>query len=97
MPYRLTERAARDLEEILVEGILQFGPIQALRYQDSFRRTFELIADLPRVGRRSQSEDERRFVHGSHIIFYRIGTDGVVIESIEHGSTLRDPWGEEGP
>jgi plasmid stabilization system protein ParE len=34
MQYRLSEKAVADLEDILVEGILTFGELQALKYQD---------------------------------------------------------------
>lgn len=41
MRYRLSEKAAVDLEDILTEGVLAFGELQALKYQDSFKRTFD--------------------------------------------------------
>ena len=92
---RLSEQAVIDLEDALVDGLLKFGELQALKYQDSFKRTFELLAYMPTVGRmseRSTSKQEHRFVHGSHVIYYRIESTEIIIESIEHGSTIRDIW-----
>ena len=95
MRYRLSEQAETDLEDILIEGLLTFGELQALKYQDSFKRTFDLLAYMPHVGRSSERgrEDERRFVHGSHVIFYRLEPDWIVIETIIYGPLITDPWG----
>jgi len=43
MQYRLSEKAVADLEDILIEGIVTFGDLQALKYQDSFKRTFAYL------------------------------------------------------
>lgn len=71
MRYRLSEKAAVDLEDILTEGVLTFGELQALKYQDSFKRTFELLAYMPTLGRKSERSgtNEHRFLHGSHVIY----------------------------
>ncbi len=53
MRYRLSSKAEKDLEDILIEGILTFGELQALKYQDSFKRTFDLLAQMPSLGRKS--------------------------------------------
>jgi len=96
MHYRLSEQAERDLEEILIEGILTFGELQALKYQDSFKRTFDLLAYMPKIGRKSERghENEHRFVHGSHVIYYRIDPSEVVIETLIKASLVIDSWGD---
>ena len=97
MRYRLTEEAQSNLTDILIEGILKFGELQALKYQDSFKRTFELLAYMPGIGRSSERKqaDERRFVHGKHVIYYRVEADQVVIQSIIYGGLILDLWGYE--
>ncbi len=96
MRYRLSEQAERDLEDILVEGILTFGDLQALKYQDSFKRTFELLAYMPAIGRKSERsrKNEHRFLHGSHTLYYRIEPDEIIVETIIHGAVITDLWGD---
>lgn len=97
MHYRLTEQAKAQLTDILIEGILNFGELQALKYQDSFKRTFELLAYMPTIGRSSERghDDERRFVHGKHVIYYQIEAQQIVIQSILYGGLITDLWGDE--
>ena len=95
MPYRLTEQAETDLENIVIEGILTFGGLRALRYQDSFQRIFDLLAYMPTIGRKSErgGPNEHRFLHGSHVIYYRIEDNQIVIETILYSSIITDIWG----
>jgi len=95
MHYKLSLQAESDLEDILISGILTFGDLQALKYQDSFKRTFELLAYMPTIGRKSQRgrDNEYRFLHGSHTIYYRIEETEVIIETIIHGSIITNLWG----
>ncbi len=96
MHFRLSEKAAIDLEDILIAGILAFGELQALKYQDSFKRVFEMLAYIPTLGRKSERgrANEHRFLHGSHVIYYRIDPDEIVIESIVYGPIITDLWGD---
>ena len=95
MPYHLSEIAEFDLECVFLEGIELFGEIQALRYHDSFHRTFELLAFMPSIGRQSERNipGEKRFVHGSHVIYYRIEPEAIVIQSIVYGPAIANIWG----
>jgi len=54
MRFRLSKKAEVDLEDILIRGILTFGELQALKYQESFKRTFDLLAHMPTLGRKSE-------------------------------------------
>lgn len=96
MRYRLTNEADQNLEQILIEGVFQFGDVQALKYQDSFKHTFELLAYLPKLGRKSERgiRNEHRFPHGAHIIYYLIEADEIIITTLIKGSTIKDIWGE---
>ena len=96
MRYSLTREAEWNLEEIFVEGIIKFGEIQALKYQESFSRTFELLSELPRLGRGSERGivNEHRFLHGVHVIFYQIEADWIVITALVDGRCITDSWGD---
>jgi len=96
MRYRLSKQAERNLEDILVEGIQTFGSLQALKYQESFKRTFELLAYMPTIGRKSERgrKNEHRFLHGSHVLYYRIEPDEIIIETIIHGAIIIDLWSD---
>lgn len=76
---------------------MDFGEIQALKYQDSFKRTFELLAYMPTIGRKSgrDRKDEYKFPLGKHVIYYRIEPSEIVIENIVFGPTIIDLWGEK--
>jgi len=96
MRYRLTSQAQNNLEDILIEGILTFGELQALKYQDSFQKIFDLLAYMPTIGRKSERYgiSQHRFLHGSHIIYYRIEDHQIVIEAIIYGLIVTDIWGD---
>jgi len=51
---------------------------------------------MPTLGRKSERSrsNERRFLHGSHVIYYRIELEKIVIESIIYGPVITDIWGE---
>lgn len=99
MRYRLSEQAAADLKDIFVAGIIKFGEAKASKYQDSFKKTFELLAFLPELGRRVEggSGNERRFVHGRHTIFYRLDVEGVVIQNVIYSPLILHLWGGNEP
>lgn len=93
MPFRLTRRAENDLEDIFVRGIQAFGEHQALKYQQSFSRTFELLAEMPGLGRESERkvEGELRFAHGSHVIYYRmVDEEEMLVVRIIYGPLIVD-------
>jgi toxin ParE1/3/4 len=86
--YRLTDRARADLIDIFDFTEEKFGVYQAEAYYAGLIRTFELLADFPRIG---QPFDElaagyRRFRFQSHLIFYTERSDHVEIRAIVHGS-----------
>jgi toxin ParE1/3/4 len=93
--YRLSEQAERDLEDILVEGILTFGSLQDHKYQESFKRTFELLAYMPTIGRKSERgcKNEHCFLHGSHVLYFRIDPNEIITETIIHGVIITELWG----
>lgn len=69
--FRLSLRAEADLIAIFAESEAQFGEYQAEAYFSGLRRTFELIADFPKIGLTSDeiAPEHRRFRFQSHYVF----------------------------
>ncbi|MEO5808111.1 type II toxin-antitoxin system RelE/ParE family toxin [Devosia sp.] len=91
--YRLTDIASSEIEDIFVFGLMTFGFDQAAAYQLKLSHVFQLLADNPAMGRRADPLNAamRRHEHGSHRIFYEPSTDGVLIVSVIHMSSVRRP------
>lgn len=89
--YQVTERAAREIFEIFLFSIERFGVNQAERYEQSLRDCFSLLAENPRLGRRSDSISPglRRHEHGSHVILYQELADGIHVVGLVHKRALR--------
>lgn len=96
MPFRLTNAAVADIEDIYIEGIIKWGGSQAEKYHASLFRTFDLLAEMPMIVRLSErkQEEERRFPHGAHIIYYRPIEHGVEIIRLLAGRQIIDIWGD---
>lgn len=85
MRHKITQRAERDLRDIYRYTYQTFGESQAAKYLRELDRVFGLLADNPRMGRFYEGKTHQ-FVHGKHIIIYRIATDHIVIGRIFHGA-----------
>jgi toxin ParE1/3/4 len=86
--YKLTDRARADLIDIYDFTERRFGAYQADAYYAGLIRTFDLLADFPRIG---QPVDElaagyRRFRFQSHLIFYTEQPDYIEIRAIVHAA-----------
>ena len=84
--YKLSEAAASDIEETLVASFIAFGALQTESYYASLRQCLELLGDNPEMG--SAADDirsgYRRFPHESHVIFYTVDAEDIVIVRILH-------------
>lgn len=100
MKVKLSEAAARDLEEILEQSFVEFGVRRTETYYASLTRCLDLLGGNPEMG--SGAEDirpgYRRFPHESHVIFYTIRTEDLLVVRILHqrmdagGSKLAPNW-----
>lgn len=88
MSHRKSAQAARDLKLIYKYTYLNFGELQAEKYLYELDAVFVLIGDQPGMGRPFLGQT-RQFVHGKHIIVYRLETGQVVIGRIFHGAQRR--------
>jgi toxin ParE1/3/4 len=87
--FHLSAAADRDLEGIYYYGITQFGITQAMHYGTLLDEAFRLLCDNAAVGRVYMHGDLtlRRFECGSHILFYKIQNDDILVVRILHKST----------
>lgn len=96
MPYKLTEDAEKDVEDIYFEGLMKWGLLQADKYDTSLYRLFDMLAYMPTIGRKSerQKPGELRFPHGVHVVYYRQVDDGIEITRLIKGIQILDIWGD---
>lgn len=84
--YVLSPAAQADLEDIWDFGEAQWGADRAELYLRALQHGAETVAADPRRGR--SCDDIRpgyfRFSVGSHILFYRLGGEGVDVVRILH-------------
>lgn len=88
MRHRITHRAERDLKDIYRYTFENFGHTQAEKYLRELDAVFELLGDYPSMGRFYEGRTHQ-FVHGRHIILYRMGLEEIVIGRIFHGAQRR--------
>lgn len=91
MSYRFSRRAIEDLSNIYNAGVELFGVKQAEHYQDGLDQAFEFLAEFPRAARERLELRQKPRIHRyeSHLIFYRIESDGIFILRVRHG---REDW-----
>ena len=86
--FRLTPRAAADLDAIASYTIEVWGPEQMEDYLRSMTTRFEWLAANPLAGRERNDVHPgyRSFPEGSHVIFYVVSGEFVDIIGIPHKS-----------
>ncbi|WP_349321474.1 type II toxin-antitoxin system RelE/ParE family toxin [Asticcacaulis sp. MM231] len=84
--YRLSRKAEADLAAIADYSLQVFGIQRARSYRDDLLKAFAHIASNPNLGTYYGhiAPDTRRFVTGSHVIYYRMLPDGLLIRRILH-------------
>jgi len=84
---RFSRAALRDLDTIFRQGVVQFGPLQAERYQVGLKAALKLLAAYPEMNRvRTEfSKPFRIYRYSAHLIFYRMERGDVLVTRIRHG------------
>ena len=79
--------AISDIKALAEYGALWFGVEHAALYHDELLKQFVLLSEHPEIGRRIEpsSLGMHRFAFGSHVIFYSIDDDRIVIRRVLHG------------
>jgi toxin ParE1/3/4 len=87
--YRLSRLAAADLEEIAEYTIERFGIEQSRRYRDGLKSCFVQLANNPALGRGAEQlvKGLQRFEHQSHVVFYMIEPEDILIVRVLHSGT----------
>jgi len=78
--FELTREAKKDLRKIAIYTENRWGQSQRYFYVKQFDDAFHFSADTPLVGKKCDSIKigYRKFPQGSHIIFYREGTESKI-------------------
>jgi toxin ParE1/3/4 len=87
---RYSVLAGRDLTSIAEYTWNRWGVDQVLRYLDGLEGCCQQVAETPLLGRSCEEVRPglRRVEHGSHVIFYRVEADGILVSRILHRSML---------
>lgn len=87
-PLRFTVEARRDLDDLYLYGLLNFGSRQADAYLDRLVEIVQSIAEQPLMAReRTEVRPPIRLLPwAAHHIFYDVAETEVVIVRILHGS-----------
>ena len=85
--YRLSRKAAADLDGIYTYTIEHHGLALARKYLNSLQTCFEHLAEHPMLGRRTDriAPGVRRHECQSHVVFYVPDNAGVSIARVLHG------------
>ncbi|MCB0735210.1 MAG: type II toxin-antitoxin system RelE/ParE family toxin [Bacteroidetes bacterium] len=88
MVCHISEQAARDLEDIFDYTEDEFGLHQAVTYITSFDDVFFRLSHHPQLGKERNEIKKGLFsvLHESHVVFYRIKRQHIMIVRILHGS-----------
>jgi toxin ParE1/3/4 len=89
MEFQLSKAASQDLEDIYLYGYIHFGEKQADLYAGLLEDRIDIICKNPKIGRIDSRINPaiRRFECESHVIFYDVKEDHIVIVRILHGAT----------
>mgnify|MGYP000518813376 CR=1 FL=1 len=82
----VTEDAAIDLEDIQAYTLTQWGKEQAREYEDALDRAFATLREQPQLGisRDDLLDGLRGYTVQSHIVFYLIVDDTLVVQRVLH-------------
>ena len=88
--YRLSPKAQRDLEEIWLYTLTEWGIKQAHRYTDKLAVAFDALAAKPKIANRCDHIriGYRRLKVERHIIYFRVVDHGIVVTRILHERML---------
>lgn len=86
MKIQYANAASKDLEDIFLHGLLNFGAKQADEYAVAIKERLDVIAGNPEIGRLDTRVNPavRRFEIRSHVVFYDIAEDTILIVRILH-------------
>lgn len=84
--FRLTRDAQRDLRAIRRYTVDTWGHDQSRKYLEGMRDTIKLLAEFPGqgLGRLDVGEGVFGFPYGSHMLYYRLEKNQLVVFAVLH-------------
>lgn len=85
-PYTVAPRARRDLREAWIYSRDRWGRSRANSYIRDLNTAIQRVGENPRLGQACNevSPGYRRYPTGSHMLFYKVRDDAVVIIRVLH-------------
>ena len=85
---QFSQQASHDIDEIYLYGLINFGEEQVDLYVSKMKNFLEMMRSNPEIGRLDTRVNPaiRRFDFESHVIFYDISDNDIIIVRILHGS-----------
>ncbi len=85
--FRLSTKARKDLVDIWRYSAGRWSPDQADTYVSSLVKVLEQLAETPEIASRCDDirQGYRRYLVGSHVIYFRIIGEAVSIVRVLHG------------
>ena len=82
----LSAAAAKDIEAILEQSLVDFAWLQTEKYYESLKRCLELLSENRGMGTTAERvrPGYRRFSHESHVVFYRVSEGGILVIRVLH-------------
>lgn len=89
MKNKLSNAAARDIEDIYLYGFIEFGESQADQYTAMLESRIAILCANPQIGRIDSRVNPaiQRFECERHVIFYDLLAEHILIVRILHGAT----------
>ncbi len=88
--YRLTSDAQSDLIDIRRFTLAQWGLTQSRKYISELRRTLLALSETPSIGKKrlQVGEDIFSFPYVSHVIYYTLDSQQLVVFAVLHKSMV---------
>jgi len=88
--YRLTPDAQIDLKDIRRYTLAQWGAKQSLKYLSELRQTILVLSETPTIGKKrlEVGGDVFSFPHASHIVYYTLDNQQLVVFAVLHKSMV---------
>jgi len=88
--FRLTQDAKTDLIEIRRYTLKHRGKEQSKKYLAELRQTLQLISESPKIGKKRPDVGSgvHSFAHASHVIYYLVTKQQLIVFCVLHQSML---------
>lgn len=85
---KISNLAGQDIDSIIDYTIENFGTDAMINHHESLEKCFNTIDNSPKIGLKSDDiiKNYYRFNHRSHVVFYQILPEGVLIVRVLHNS-----------